>query len=585
MPKNLITSKEVDLVEEAILNLLSVGAIRECKPVKGQFLSNYFLIPKSNGSMRFVLNLKELNTFIATEHFKMEDVRTAIKLMTKNCFLGNIDLQDAYYMIPIHESHTKYLRFSWVGQLFEFVCLPFGLNIAPWIFTKVVKPIVSKLRSQGLMSVVYLDDWLCLGKSKEDCEQSLIKTKQLLETLGFMINSQKSKLIPQKRCKYLGFILNSESMSIELPENKKRGLLQLIKEVRSMEEISIRKFSQLIGTMNAACPAIQYGWCHVKSLERQRYLALLRSNGRYDVRMKLNPEILPDLDWWERGILSSENLIREMTFSKTIFSDASRTGWGAYCDNQVAYGSWSDSERRYHINYLELLAAFKGLLAFAAEESHAQILLRIDNTTAISYINRMGGVKYINLNEMAREIWQWCEVRGIWLTASYIPSRDNVEADQASRAEYIDTEWELAPWAFKEVVKAFGEVEIDLFASANNAKYSKYCSWHRDPQAQSIDAFTIPWLSPFYAFPPFALILKVLRKMITDQAWGVVVVPVWTAQPWYPLWLSLLDSDPIYFEPQDNLLISASREGRHPLATKMRLMAARLSARPTRGKI
>ena len=75
--------KEFYDCKKAIENLLLKGAIKKCKPCPGQFLSSYFLIPKSDGTNRVILNLKELNTFIDTEHFKMEDIRTATYLISK----------------------------------------------------------------------------------------------------------------------------------------------------------------------------------------------------------------------------------------------------------------------------------------------------------------------------------------------------------------------------------------------------------------------------------------------------------------------------------------------------------------------
>lgn len=59
----------------------------------------------------------------------------------------------------------------------------------------------------------------------------------------------------------------------------------------------------------------------------------------------------------------------------------------------------------------------------------------------------MGGIRFPILNKIARKIWQWCEHHHLWVFASYIPSKENVEADKASRIDNIDTEWELAPEA------------------------------------------------------------------------------------------------------------------------------------------
>lgn len=177
--------------------------IEICKPCDNQFISSYFLVPKPNGEQRFVLNLKQLNRFITAKHFKMEDVRMAMKLMSKGCYMGNIDIENAYFLISIKEKSRKYLRFQWNKTLFEFVCLSFGISVAPWIFTKIMKPVVSNLRDIGLLSVVYLDDWLCLGESCSDCLKNIQLTRQKLESFGFLLNIEKSNLIPSTKCQFL----------------------------------------------------------------------------------------------------------------------------------------------------------------------------------------------------------------------------------------------------------------------------------------------------------------------------------------------------------------------------------------------
>lgn len=148
-------SQSLDDVREAINKLLELGAIRPCIAEKPQFVSSYFLVPKADGSERFVLNLKKLNEFIQTTHFKLEDSRAVTNLISKNDFLAKLDLENAYFLILIDENSSKYLRFIFQGQYFEFLCLPFGLNVAPYIFTKILKPIVTYLRKQGYSSVIY----------------------------------------------------------------------------------------------------------------------------------------------------------------------------------------------------------------------------------------------------------------------------------------------------------------------------------------------------------------------------------------------------------------------------------------------
>ena len=61
----------------------------------------------------------------------------------------------------------------------------------------------------------------------------------------------------------------------------------------------------------------------------------------------------------------------------------------------------------------------------------------------------MKGAKFEKYNSLEREIWQWAEERGIWLTASYITSEKNLVADQLSRMINPDAERELCDKAFQ----------------------------------------------------------------------------------------------------------------------------------------
>lgn len=207
---------------------MSKGVIEECKTKKNQFISNFFLTPKPDKTFRFILNLKQLNKFILTEHFKLEDYKIAIRMIDKNCFMATLDLKDAYYLISIHKSHRKYLRFSYRGKLYEFTCLPFGLASAPFVFTKLLKPIVCELRKSGLRSVLYHDDFLLLGLNFHDCMNNIHKTRSLLQKLGFIINEDKCTN-PSQRCRFLGFVFDSQAMTIELPIEKRVALKKINK--------------------------------------------------------------------------------------------------------------------------------------------------------------------------------------------------------------------------------------------------------------------------------------------------------------------------------------------------------------------
>lgn len=327
------------------------------------------MVPKPDGSSRLILNLKELNEFIETEHFKLEDDKVASKLINQGCFMGKLNLEDAYYLVSVDKESRRFLRFSFGGTLYEFNCLPFGLNTAPFIFTKIMKPVVSHLRSLGYVSTIYLDDMLLFGNTNTDCLNNITTTVNLLKRLGFSINEKKSCKVPAQICSFLGFVFNSRTMTLELSREKRQKIKDQVNLFKGKHKCKIEEFARLVGCLVSCCPAIQYSWAHIKALEREKYLALLKSRGDYKATMVLRGTLQKDFSWWEHNILSRVSLISNRIYKMVIFSDASRSGWGVSCETNRAHGLWDETDKEYHLNYLELLAAFFGLKCFASQDA------------------------------------------------------------------------------------------------------------------------------------------------------------------------------------------------------------------------
>lgn len=569
---------DVVKIDKLISELQAKGAIIKCLPCEGQYLSKIFTVPKPNGEDRFILNLKNLNKFIETDHFKLEDVRTAIRLMTPGCYMGTIDLKDAYFLLDIHPEHKKYLRFMWKSEIYEFQVLPFGLNTGPYLFTKLLRPVMQFLRSNGHMLSYYLDDMFIVGRSFKECLNSIHTTLETVTTLGFIVNYEKSSLMPKTSVQFLGFILDSENYQLSLPDKKKSKIKQEINLFLKLDTCRIRDFARLTGLLVSACPATEYGWVYTKSLERQKYIYLKQNHGNYDKKMPVSAVAKSDLTWWLKKIDEAKSKIKCNKFYREVYSDSSLTGWGSSCGSETAAELWNEEERKHHINYLELLAAFLSLKTFCSDINDCEVLLRIDNTTAVSYINRMGGIQFPHLNSIPRQIWQWCENRKIIIFASYIKSELNIIADRESRRSHSEIECELNDNYFEIILKNFGSPMIDLFASRANAKVKCYVSWKSDPDAFEIDAFTFSWAPYFfYAFPPFALISKMLQKIIFERSEGIVVVPKWHAQAWYPIFMKLVCSKCVTLGPDSRLFKTYSSN--QQFQERLILVAAVLSGK------
>ena len=135
---------------------------------------------------------------------------------------------------------------------------------------------------------------------------------------------------------------------------------------------------------------------------------------------------------------------------------------------------------------------------------------------------------------------------------------------------------------FTEVVEYFGLPDIDLFASRLNAQLPRYITWQPDPSAENVDAFTVDW-GPlwFYAFPPFCLIPKCLQKIRADKATGLLVVPNWPTQSWFPALQDMLTEKPLVLCRHAQLLVQPVSFMPHPLHKHLDLLCCRLSANPS----
>ena len=122
----MFSDEEIQTVNQETKELLQKGAIQPTKRSNCRFVSNIFLIPKKSGGLRPVINLKDLNTFVRYEHFKMENIKLVKEIIQSNDFLTSIDLKDAYFAIPMCEIDQSYLCFSWENQFYRFTCFLSG---------------------------------------------------------------------------------------------------------------------------------------------------------------------------------------------------------------------------------------------------------------------------------------------------------------------------------------------------------------------------------------------------------------------------------------------------------------------------
>ncbi len=262
------------------------------------------------------------------------------------------------------------------------------------------------------------------------------------------------------------------------------------------------------------------------------------------------------------------------------------SGWGADIGELTTRGIFLPSDLTFtfgYINTLERLAIKFELLSFKELLRDKHVLVKCDNTTAVAYIRNMGGTHSVVCNQIAKDIWTWCQSMHIWLSCTHIPGISNSVANEESRKQNVRTEWKLASLIFVELCNILGQPNIDAFASRSNSQLLRYCSWCPDPGAEHVDAFTVSWENDFmYCLPHFSLLGGVLQKLALNKSDAILILPRWPTQVWFSAAMAMLTHLPMLLPRTPDLLtLPHAPHLCHPLYPNMELMACRVSGRPS----
>ena len=204
---------------------------------RGGFVSNIFTVPKSSGKVWLILNLKSLNIILEYEHFKMEDIRCVKDLLSRNDFMC---LRDAYLTVPI----TFFLLEIFFGTIGR------AYTAQPTNSPQVVH------ETFEASLIGYLDDFLIMGKTKQEAEGAYMRMKSLLESLGFIVNAEKSLPIATQRIGFLGFIIDSARMEISLPALKMKDIRSDCRRLLRDKVTTVHKMTRLVGMLVATNLAV-----------------------------------------------------------------------------------------------------------------------------------------------------------------------------------------------------------------------------------------------------------------------------------------------------------------------------------------
>lgn len=574
-------------------------------------------IPKPNGKLRTVYNLRLLSEWVIPSQSRLLRLTEFKAALPTKCFMTSIDLSNAYHAIKVDQQSAKYLTFKFGKQMYSWTTLPQGLNASPAVFIRTISTVLDLFATtwSDVQISPYVDDIALACASKQRLHAATIWLKILLEETGFTINEKKSVLQPKRKLLFLGLLWDGRRNTVSIPVDKRRDLRRqcrkMIATIASKATITPREVARLSGKLQSVCHAVHYGRPHCSEIIAA--VTYLKKNADWDSPACLSPTIATsvteDLEWWHRCLdskKSSTARCRDPPPSLIVSTDASLFAAGAavfQIPSEIRHAltttqaveiamtnepTWRFSEffttkmtkMARSIADLELLAIRRCLEARASALRNRRILLLTDSKVALSYIRRQRG-RHPHLRSITREIFDLAEKNNITIARSeYIGTKENHVADKLSRR--IDNDdWKLDPEIFKKACAHFNlRPTMDVFASATNKQLPRFCSAQVSDDSCGNGA-RIRWDPISWANPPFSL-LPHLPELIrrNHQTTLLTLLPVWPFRPWFTTLRNMMIAEPLWF-PTSTTMFSAGNKGSDcfHLRTRWPVMIAPIAAR------
>ena len=506
---------EIALAEKVLQQYLAVGAVKEVHPSGTRHLVPWFIIQKGEGSsekLRLIADCRELNRFFEPKPFKMDHWHSIFPYLRRGMWAAKIDLKDAYFHLALGEGLRPYVRMQVGPKVYEFQAACFGLSTLPQLWTLVMKVLQKAWRSRGIMCFLYLDDILLVGPTPLLVQRHLDIMLESLQSLGLEINEKKSTLKPVQEIEHLGFGVNFQEGTLQVPVQKLKSIRKELGKLVTQKILTPRKMAAILGSVRSFLMAMPFLRAFTDVLAQ--FVGQHQSSG-WDKKQPVPLEIFQQVK--ELGSLMNTwqgRCLGGLVAVRNLHSDSSDQAWAGVDvgTGNLVQDFWRE-RGSLHINVKELHAAVNTVMSLS--KAKEKVHLRVDNSVVFSYLTKGGG-RIPSLNAIVRPFLKWCMEKQVTLQVTQVKSQDCL-ADGPSR--WFDFgDFTLDQGLFLQLLfrlKNVVQPRVDCFASPGNNKLPKNVSrWpHWGPW--EVDALRCPLehMPPCYA--PVACAKKLTLKMCT----------------------------------------------------------------------
>ena len=342
--------------------LCELGVLKKVN--RSEWAAPTFIIPKKDGSVRFISDFRELNKRIRRKPFPIPKIQDLMMKLEGFQFGTSLDLNMGYYHIELNPDSKKLCTIVLPFGKYEYQRLPMGLCNSPDIFQEKMSELM-----EGLEFVrAYIDDLLCITNGDfGDHLEKLELVFQRLQKAGLKVNAKKS-FFGKHELEYLGYWITREGIQ---PLADKVKAMHAIKEPKNKREL--RRF---IGIVN---------YYRDMWIRRSHLLAPLASLTSKKAKWRWQNEHRQAFEQIKK-VISKETLLAYPNFDKpfVIHTDASHTQLGAVIsqDNRpIAFYSrkLNPAQTRYTTTERELLSIVETLKEFRNILLGQQIVVHTDH--------------------------------------------------------------------------------------------------------------------------------------------------------------------------------------------------------------
>jgi transposase InsO family protein len=399
-------------LREIVEELLNRGVVKKSY---SQYASPAFLVPKSTGGQRMVVDYRLVNRKIVFDAFPMPNVDCAFANFSKAKIFSVLDLNSAYYQIPLSAKSRKVTAFCTPFGLFEFTKLPMGISVGCQVLSRVIDSLFGDIKHKFVYN--FMDDLVVYSDSMEEHTRHLSEVFTRLQKAGFTLNPDKLRLA-REEIPFLGHMVSCKGISI-LPER-----VEVIRAFPPPKNLkAVRRFLGMVGF---------YGRFINRFSQIAEPLHLLKRKGVKFVWGDAQQLAFQQL----KHALSTPPVLQIPDFSKSfaLMCDASDIAVSSVLHQRsgedwlpIAYSSrlLTSAERKYSAYEKECLAVVYGCEKHRSYLEHTQFDLFTDNQ-ALSWL-------LSHAKELGR-VGRWVlRLAPFKFRVNHISGRTNVVADCLTR--------------------------------------------------------------------------------------------------------------------------------------------------------